>query len=263
MNSKLLLILPIVLVLLVSGCAQGPGAGSQNPTSAPAKPVPAIRITSPVEGQAFSAGDSVTVTYTTTNFEVIPVNRDVPKEDGRGHVHAFLDGANEQRGPKTAFVFEGLTAGQHKLKLELHNHDHSAVEGAQPSEVTIEVSTGSATPPAAAPAPSPTPTPVAAPTPSPAPVTTAAKEFSMEAKQFEFTPSTITVKKGDTVKLHVKSTDVTHGFSLPDFNVNENLAPGKTVDITFTADKAGPFSFFCSFFCGSGHSTMRGTLIVE
>jgi len=89
------------------------------------------------------------------------------------------------------------------------------------------------------------------------------KEFDMTAKQFEFVPNTITVNKGDTVKLHIKSTDVTHGFSLPDFGVNEVLAPGNDVHVEFVADKAGTFTFSCSVPCGSGHGRMSGQLIVK
>ena len=93
--------------------------------------------------------------------------------------------------------------------------------------------------------------------------TTPAKEFSMIAKKWQFDPSTINVKQGDKVRLKIKSIDVTHGFSLLDFNVNENLAPEKEVVVEFIADKKGEFSFFCSVFCGEGHSGMKGKLIVE
>src|SRR3989344_5219597 len=89
------------------------------------------------------------------------------------------------------------------------------------------------------------------------------KEISMTAKKFEFNPSTITVKKADQVKLTIKSLDVTHGFSIPDLNVNANLDAGKETVVEFTPDKTGTFTFVCSVFCGSGHSGMKGTLIVE
>ena len=85
----------------------------------------------------------------------------------------------------------------------------------------------------------------------------------MTAKRWEFTPSSITVNKGDTVKLTITSEDVTHGFNLPEFGVNAQLQPGKTIAVEFVADKTGTFSFFCSVFCGTGHSGMRGTLIVK
>ena len=118
-------------------------------------------------------------------------------------------------------------------------------------------------PPEATPASTPTPEPTAISTPSIQPsVGQEAKEFTMTAKMFEFTPSVITVKKGDLVRIKITSVDVTHGFSLPDFGVNANLEPGKEVTVEFTADKVGTFSFFCSVYCGSGHGDMQGILVV-
>lgn len=96
-----------------------------------------------------------------------------------------------------------------------------------------------------------------------APVAPEVKTFTMTAKQWEFSPDTITVNKGDTVVLSVKSIDVTHGFAIPEFGVNERLTPGKTVEVEFVADKAGTFPFFCSVVCGEGHGSMRGQLVVS
>lgn len=92
---------------------------------------------------------------------------------------------------------------------------------------------------------------------------TSIKEFTMTAKQFTFTPESIEVNKGDKVRLIVTSLDVPHGFSIPEYGINERLDPGKPVTIEFTADKEGTFTAFCSVFCGSGHSNMKGKLIVR
>lgn len=93
--------------------------------------------------------------------------------------------------------------------------------------------------------------------------TGAVKEISVTAKQWEFDPNPIIVNKGDKVKLSIKSIDVAHGFSLPDFGINAKLEPGKTEIVEFVADKSGKFTFFCSVVCGSGHQDMKGTLIVN
>jgi cytochrome c oxidase subunit 2 len=116
------------------------------------------------------------------------------------------------------------------------------------------------------PAPEPTPAPTPEPEPAkPEPVVAkpVVKEFTMTAKNWDFVPSTITVKKGDTVKLHIKSIDVDHGFNLSAFNVKAMLKPNETVTVDFVADKVGTHSFICSVFCGSGHQSMKGTLVVE
>ena len=89
------------------------------------------------------------------------------------------------------------------------------------------------------------------------------KEFKMTAKQFKFEPSTIEVNKGDRVRLIVTSVDVPHGIAIPEYKINERLEPGIPVTIEFTAEKEGTFTAFCSVFCGSGHSGMKGKIIVK
>jgi len=89
------------------------------------------------------------------------------------------------------------------------------------------------------------------------------KEFTMTAQNWQFSPATITVNKGDKVRLKITSVDVTHGFALKDFNVNVTLEPGQTQIVEFVADKVGSFSFRCSVPCGEGHREMQGTLIVK
>ena len=58
------------------------------------------------------------------------------------------------------------------------------------------------------------------------------------------------------------SPDFVHGFSVQDFNVRADGIPGKTVEVTFVADKAGKFIFLCDNFCGEDHDKMTGFLIV-
>jgi len=89
------------------------------------------------------------------------------------------------------------------------------------------------------------------------------KEFDVIARQWEFSPNPIEVDMGDTVILNIESTDVTHGIVISDFGVSERLISGNMVRIEFVADKTGSFSFFCNVQCGSGHGSMRGTLIVN
>ncbi len=89
------------------------------------------------------------------------------------------------------------------------------------------------------------------------------KEFTIIASQWKFDPNSITVSKGDTVRLKIISTDVTHGITIPDYRINEYLTPGQTVNIEFVADRAGTFPFACSVSCGVGHTGMRGKLIVN
>jgi heme/copper-type cytochrome/quinol oxidase subunit 2 len=90
-----------------------------------------------------------------------------------------------------------------------------------------------------------------------------ALEIQMTAKKYEFSPSTITVKKGDQVKLIVTALDHDHGFKLDAFHVNQKLQKGEPTTIEFTADQPGTFPFECSVLCGLGHKKMKGKLVVE
>jgi cytochrome c oxidase subunit 2 len=83
------------------------------------------------------------------------------------------------------------------------------------------------------------------------------------AKRFEFTPRTLTLKKGVPVVLEVTALDRVHGFNLPDFGARTDVVPGKVTRIRFTPDKTGEFVFFCDVFCGDGHEQMSGTLTVK
>ena len=71
-------------------------------------------------------------------------------------------------------------------------------------------------------------------------------EIDVVAKKWEFTPSTIIVKKGDLVRLSIESIDVEHGFAIPEFGVSQSLSPDKTEIVEFTADKVGTFEYYCS-----------------
>ena len=75
----------------------------------------------------------------------------------------------------------------------------------------------------------------------------------------------IEVSKGDLVVFKLTSSDVVHGFSLKDFEVylTDGIQPGKATYITFTADKAGTFTFSCNAICGEMHQNMQGTLMVK
>lgn len=58
------------------------------------------------------------------------------------------------------------------------------------------------------------------------------------------------------------SNDVIHSFYIPSFRVKRDTVPGMRSKVTFTATKLGDFHIFCTEFCGTSHSKMRGTVRV-
>ncbi len=89
------------------------------------------------------------------------------------------------------------------------------------------------------------------------------RTVEITAKRFEFVPSTLTLKRGETVLLRVKSEDVIHGLFSREFKLYADLEPGKTQEFTVTPENAGKFAAICHHFCGAGHANMRLTVIVE
>lgn len=92
----------------------------------------------------------------------------------------------------------------------------------------------------------------------------AERSFDVTASRFEYQPSTIEVDEGDHVVLHVRSTDTKHGLSIKEYKIKTPIAKtGEVVTVEFDATKAGTFVFACSEYCGSGHSRMKGKLVVN
>jgi len=86
--------------------------------------------------------------------------------------------------------------------------------------------------------------------------------IKVSARRFTYTPNVIELRRGEPVTLELTTEDVFMGFNLPDFNVRSDIVPGKTMTVTFTPDRAGSFIFLCDVFCGDGHETMNGKLVV-
>jgi nitrous-oxide reductase len=82
-----------------------------------------------------------------------------------------------------------------------------------------------------------------------------------------FTPDTIRVKQGETVHLHItnveQAKDATHGFGISSYNISLSIEPGEHNNVTFKADRAGVFPFYCLEFCSALHLEMAGYLVVE
>ena len=87
--------------------------------------------------------------------------------------------------------------------------------------------------------------------------------IEIQAKRFSFTPDQITLKKGETVRIRLASSDVTHGFFLRPLKIDEDIEPGTTKDIVVTPQQAGTFTTICDHFCGANHGGMKMTIVVE
>ena len=87
-------------------------------------------------------------------------------------------------------------------------------------------------------------------------------EIHLTARKFDYSPSEIVVKKGEPVAIEIVSLDRRHGFTVPELKIRSDAKPGQNTIVRFTPEKAGRFDFHCDVFCGSGHESMTGTLVV-
>ncbi len=68
---------------------------------------------------------------------------------------------------------------------------------------------------------------------------------------------------GKATKADLRSIDVLHDFTVPQFRAKMNMAPGLVTYVWFTPTRTGTFDAFCEQLCGIAHYAMRGTVVVE
>ena len=103
-----------------------------------------------------------------------------------------------------------------------------------------------------------------APWPRGAVVPQTAREFEVVAERFKFTPGRIVVNQGDRVSVTVRSADATHGWAIEAFDVDALARKGgRPETVEFVAERAGSFPITCSEYCGRGHKSMKGVLVVN
>ena len=90
-----------------------------------------------------------------------------------------------------------------------------------------------------------------------------AREIVIEGSNYAFTPTSITVKKGEKIRIVFKNTDGIHDFRVDELNIATAMVQSGQQDfVEFTPDKTGSFEFYCSV---GNHRAMgmKGTLIVQ
>jgi cytochrome c oxidase subunit 2 len=78
---------------------------------------------------------------------------------------------------------------------------------------------------------------------------------------WKWTP-VLKLQRGVEYTLHLSSLDVNHGFNLNPVNINFQVVPGYDYALRVVPTEAGDFRIVCDEFCGIGHSTMVGKVLV-
>jgi cytochrome c oxidase subunit 2 len=71
------------------------------------------------------------------------------------------------------------------------------------------------------------------------------------------------VPVGRDVKLIMTSQDVIHSFYIPAFRLKQDVLPGRYTTLWFRATKPGTYHLFCAEYCGTQHSGMVGSIVVQ
>jgi len=65
------------------------------------------------------------------------------------------------------------------------------------------------------------------------------------------------------VVVDVESKDVIHDFCIPNMRVAQDAIPGSVIPLWFVPVKLGTYEVVCAQLCGSNHSAMKATLVVD
>src|SRR5687767_12724545 len=89
------------------------------------------------------------------------------------------------------------------------------------------------------------------------------REFTVNARDFRFSPSRLEVTQDDLVKVTVQSGDVAYSLTIDEYRVSKRVPAGGSTTLEFRADRAGTFPYYSNLTSDSRHAQMRGELVVR
>ena len=85
---------------------------------------------------------------------------------------------------------------------------------------------------------------------------------SIVASKEGFRPKVVNVRKGESLRLQLSSSDGEHCFALEAFRVEKRIQPGKTTSVDLVPDRTGTFPFYCCLESGAAADKEHGRLVV-
>jgi cytochrome c oxidase subunit 2 len=73
---------------------------------------------------------------------------------------------------------------------------------------------------------------------------------------------TLTIPVNRPIFLTMHSKDMIHSFYVPELRIQQDIVPGLTMPLHFTATQTGKYEIVCTQLCGLGHYGMRAFLEV-
>lgn len=228
MDFKQLIIL-LLVGLLTFGCVTWTPDQPVNKTEQPPQVKnPTFDILSPLDEATITTTANaidLTVKLRPNNFALLIPGGNV--KDGEGHFHLTLDGT-EAITAETAYTFQNVTPGQHTLRVEIRQNDHTSYTPKITKTITFTVMKEE--------------------------IIIEPKTYGVTINNFVFQPAEITIFVGDTVTWKNDDKMPHTATSLGNFDTGA-MQPGTSNSITF--DKVGAYNYICTI-----HPNMKGKITV-
>jgi len=78
-----------------------------------------------------------------------------------------------------------------------------------------------------------------------------------------YTDEILHVPAGQPIRLVMRSEDVIHSLSIPDYSVKMDVVPGRYTKTWFKAKRPGTHELYCTEYCGTDHSTMVSQVVAH
>ncbi|SEB55181.1 hypothetical protein [Paenibacillus sp. GP183] len=129
MNATKIIVVLALAVFLITACS------SKIATTVPAE----TTVKKPsLELKVYVSERTATVSFK-TDITISPQHYGKERVPGEGHMHLYLDDDGEKKvSTEDKYVFKDLTVGMHKVKVSLHNNDHTPYNVSQTKEFEIK-----------------------------------------------------------------------------------------------------------------------------
>ncbi|OFV87669.1 MAG: hypothetical protein A2V74_06730 [Acidobacteria bacterium RBG_16_70_10] len=102
-----------------------------------------------------------------------------------------------------------------------------------------------------------------APSPGRGGDTSAEERVEIRASRGGFRPRSFTLRRGETVRVVLRSDDVEHCFALDAHRIEKRIVPGRTTEFELTPDRVGVLEFYCCLEAGPAADAERGQIVVN
>jgi cytochrome c oxidase subunit 2 len=91
----------------------------------------------------------------------------------------------------------------------------------------------------------------------------AGSTVTVRASRRGFTPSSLSLRRGETARVVLSSADGEHCFAIDELRIEKRIVPGRETRFDLTPDRSGTFAFHCCLESGEAAQAERGQLTVS